>query len=388
MFSSQLPLAGIRVVEFCHVAAGPFCAMLLADFGAVVTKVEPPEGDGLRQWPPLTDGYSENFAALNRGKRSLVLNLKDPADRDRARALVLDADVLVENNRPGVMQRLGLGWDWFGPRKPALIYCSISAYGQTGPRSTEGGFDVTLQAVAGVMSVTGEPGGAPVKCGVPIADFTAGLYGAFTITSLLARVRAGGAGGQIDIPMFGTTLAVAALQTSEYFGTGRNPVKLGSAHPRNAPYQAFRARDDWFVIAAGNNRLWASVCKVVDTPELMTDDRFLTPSLRAVNQGALKLLLEQKFAARDAAQWLALFEAEGVPSAPINGYAQALADRQANHLQLVQDVALPSGRMTKTVACPVWLDGAPVPLAANLPMLGEHGRPTASTSASETGDSP
>ncbi len=378
--TSQHPLNGVQVVEFCHVAAGPFCAMLLADFGAVVTKIEPPDGDSLRQWPPLTDGYSENFASLNRGKRSVVLNLKDPIDRDRARELVLAADVLVENNRPGVMQRLGLGWDWFGPRKPSLIYCSISAYGQSGPRSTEGGFDVTLQAMSGVMSVTGEPGGTPVKCGVPIADFTAGLYGAFTIASLLARVRAGGAGGQIDIPMFGTTLAVGALQTSEYFGTGKDPVKLGSAHPRNAPYQAFRARDDWFVIAAGNNRLWACVCKVADTPGLRDDERFQTPSLRARNQVVLKELLEQKFAHRDAAQWLALFEAEGVPSAPINGYAQALADPQADHLQLVRDLPLPSGRISKTVACPVWLDGAPVPVRTTLPLLGDS--PAATEAAS------
>jgi len=363
------PLAGIRVIEFCHVAAGPFCALLLADFGADVIKIEPPEGDSLRQWPPLNDGYSENFASLNRGKRSMVLNLKDPADRERARALVLDADVLVENNRPGVMQRLGLGWDWFGARKPSLIYCSISAYGQSGPRSTQGGFDVTLQAMSGVMSVTGEPGGAPVKCGVPIADFTAGLYGAFTIASLLARVRGGGHGGQIDIPMFGTTLAVGALQTSEFFGTGRNPVKLGSAHPRNAPYQAFRARDDWFVIAAGNNRLWASVCAVAQTPDLLDDPRFLTPALRAAHQVALKDLLERRFATRDAAEWLALFEAEGVPSAPINHYEQALEDKQATHLQLVQDLVLPSGRMTRTVACPVWLNGAPVPVSMALPQL-------------------
>lgn len=369
------PLAGVKVVEFCHVAAGPFCALLLADFGAAVTKVEPPDGDSLRQWPPLSGGYSENFASLNRGKQSVVLDLKDPADRDRARALVLDADVLVENNRPGVMQRLGLGWDWFAPRKPSLIYCSISAYGQSGPRATEGGFDVTLQAMAGVMSVTGEPDGAPVKCGVPIADFTAGLYGAFTIASLLARVRSGGAGGQIDIPMFATTLAVGALQTSEFFGTGRNPVKLGSAHPRNAPYQAFRARDDWFVIAAGNNKLWAAVCSVAQTPELLADARFQTPALRAANQVALKDLLEQRFATRDAAEWLARFEAAGVPSAPINRYQQALADKQAAHLQLVQDMALPSGHTTRTVGCPVWLDGAPVPVDTFPPPLGAAPQP-------------
>src|SRR5690606_1498916 len=164
------------------------------------------------------------------------------------------------------------------------------------------------------------------KCGVPISDFTAGLYAAFSIAAMLARVRAGGAGGCIDVPMFGTSLAIAALQTSEYFGTGRNPAKLGSAHPRNAPYQAFKARDDWFVIAAGNNRLWAAVCDVVGAPALLDDERFLTPTLRAANQVALKELLEGYFAAADAADWLARFEKAGVPNAPINGYAEALAD--------------------------------------------------------------
>src|SRR5690606_37285430 len=240
----------------------PFAGMLLADYGADVVKIEPPEGDALRQWPPLSGPedhpFSENFASLNRGKRSVTLDLKNPLHLEHARRLILEADVLVENNRPGVMKRLGLGWDYFSERKPGLIYCSISAFGQSGPRAAEGGFDVTIQAAAGVMSVTGEANGAPVKCGVPISDFTAGLYAAFSISSLLARGRAGGAGGHIDVPMFATTLAVGALQTSEYFGNQRNPAKLGSAHPRNAPYQAYQAADGWFVIAAGNNRLWQS----------------------------------------------------------------------------------------------------------------------------------
>jgi len=374
MTSNPPLLAGIKVVEFCQVAAGPFCGMLLADFGAEVIKVEPPEGDTLRQWPPITDGYSENFASLNRGKQSVALNLKDPADLARARALVMRADVLVENSRPGAMQRLGLGWDWFSARNPALVYCSISAFGQSGPRSTAGGFDVTIQAAAGVMSVTGEPGGAPVKCGVPIADFTAGLYAAFSIASMIARIRSGGTGGCIDVPMFATSLAIAALQTSEFFGTGRNPVKLGSAHPRNAPYQAYRARDGWFVIAAGNNRLWAAVCDVVDAPALLDDERFLTPTLRAANQEALRKLLEQRFAGAGAKNWLARFEAAGVPNAPINGYAEALSDPQATHLQLVQEVTLPSGHRTRTVTCPVWIDGAPVAVRTTFPRLGELDR--------------
>jgi crotonobetainyl-CoA:carnitine CoA-transferase CaiB-like acyl-CoA transferase len=366
------PLAGIKAVEFCQVAAGPFCGMLLADYGAEVVKVEPPEGDAMRQWPPLNGGYSENFASTNRGKKSVALDLKNPADRDFARALVLEADVLVENNRPGVMQRLGLGWDWFGPRKPSLVYCSISAFGQVGPRATEGGFDLTIQAATGVMSVTGEPDGAPVKCGVPLSDFAAGLYAAFSITALVARVRAGGPGGTIDVPMFATSIAIAALQTSEYFGTGKNPRKLGSAHPRNAPYQAYRAKDGWFAIAAGNNKLWQSVCDVVGAPEWLADSRFGSTTLRAQHQVELREILEARFVRDTAAHWLERFRAAGVPCAPINGYAEALADPQAVHLGLVRPATLPGGHETRTVGCPVRLDGQAIDVSTTFPTLGEH----------------
>ena len=367
-----LPLAGVKVVEFCQVAAGPFCGMLLADYGAEVVKVEPREGDAMRQWPPVNGGYSENFASVNRGKKSVALDLKSPADRDLARALALEADVLVENNRPGVMARLGLGWDWFGPRKPSLVYCAISAFGQVGPRSAEGGFDLTIQAATGVMSVTGEEGGAPVKCGVPISDFTAGLYAAFSIAAMLRRVQAGGPGGTIDVPMFATTLAVAALQASEYFGTGANPRRLGSAHPRNAPYQAYRAADGYFAIAAGNDRLWQAVCEVVAAPDWARDPRFASTPLRAANQGALKEMLEARFAGEPAAAWLARFRAAGVPCAPINGYAEALADPQAAALGLVVPATLPGGHATRTVGCPVRLDGDAVAVNASFPVLGEH----------------
>jgi crotonobetainyl-CoA:carnitine CoA-transferase CaiB-like acyl-CoA transferase len=327
----------------------------------------------MRTWPPLSAGYSENFASLNRGKRSIALDLKTPEDLDLARLLVMEADVLVENSRPGAMQRLGLGWDWFQPRKPSLVYCSISAFGQDGPRGTEGGFDVTIQAAAGVMSVTGEPEGAPVKAGVPLADFASGLYAAFSIASVLARVRAGGPGGHIDVPMFAATLGISALQTSEYFGTGRNPRKLGSAHPRNAPYQAYAASDGWFVIAAGNNRLWQQVCAVVGTAELLQDPRFATPALRAQHQSALKDLLDPHFSQRTAVQWLQAFADAGVPCAPINGYGEALADPQAQHLELVQSQTLPSGTHTRTVGCPVRLDGQPVAVDTRPPELNEHG---------------
>jgi crotonobetainyl-CoA:carnitine CoA-transferase CaiB-like acyl-CoA transferase len=369
----ELPLAGVRVIEFCNVAAGPYCAMLLADLGADVVKVEHPQGgDTLRAWPPITEGYSENFASLNRNKRSVTLDLKDPAGRDRARALVLGADVLVENNRPGVMERLGLGYGAFRDERPSLVYCSISAFGQEGPRAGEGGFDLTVQAMSGIMSVTGEPGGAPVKCGVPLSDFCAGLYAAFAIASVLRRVQAGGPGEHIDVSLLGASLGVAALQTSEYFGTGRDPAKLGSAHPRNAPYQAFRAKDGWFAMAAGNDGLWKSACAAIGRPGLATDARFATTALRAANQLALKEMLEAEFAGWTAAECLGKFRAAGVPCAPINSYSQALADEQVRHMQWVREITLPSGGRARTFASPLRLGGRGLPIVRNPPALGEH----------------
>jgi crotonobetainyl-CoA:carnitine CoA-transferase CaiB-like acyl-CoA transferase len=367
-----LPLSGVRVVEFCSTASGPFSTMLLADMGAEVVKVEPPAGDGLRQWPPLTGGYSENFASLNRNKRSAVLDLKDPGDAALARRLMLDADVVVENNRPGVMDRLGLGYASLSAEKPALLYCSISAFGQSGPRAGEGGFDLTIQAAAGVMSVTGEPDGPPVKCGVPLSDFASGLYAAFSIAALLTHVRAGGRGAHIDIPMFGCTLGIAALQTSEYFGSGRSPAKRGSAHPRNAPYQAFRARDGYFAIAAGNHKLWLDVLRVVDLPALADDARFVNTTERARNQAALKDLLEAVFAQHPVDHWIAAFNQAGVPHARINDYAAALADAQTEHMGWVQPMTLPNGHPTRTFASPLRLNGQGLPIRRPAPALGEH----------------
>ena len=372
MSDTDLSLAGVRVVEFCSTAAGPFAAMLLADMGAEVVKVEPPAGDGLRQWPPLSDGFSENFASLNRNKRSVVLDLKLPADRAIARRLVLDAQVLIENNRPGVMDRLGLGYPDFAAEHPGLLYCSISAFGQDGPRAGEGGFDLTVQAAAGVMSVTGEPDGAPVKCGVPVSDFASGLYAAFAVAAGLARVRGGGRGGHIDVPMFGCTLGIAALQTSEYFGSGRDPRKLGSAHPRNAPYQAFRAQDGHFAIAAGNHKLWLQVLQALQLPELAQDPRFLTPTLRAAHQDELRQILEQRFTLQPVEHWIGVFHAAGVPHARINTYAQALADPQTQHMGWVQPLTLPNGHATRTFASPIRIDGAGLPIRRPPPALGEH----------------
>jgi crotonobetainyl-CoA:carnitine CoA-transferase CaiB-like acyl-CoA transferase len=373
----QQPLQGVRVVEICNVAAGPFGALLLADLGADVIKIEAPgTGDTLRAWPPHTgpqdDRLSENFASLNRNKRSVALDLKDPEHNEKARALIAQAQVLIENNRPGVMQRLGLGYEAMRALNPALIYCSISAYGQTGPRSQEGGFDVTIQAVSGIMSVTGEADGAPVKCGVPVADFTAGLYGAMSICAQLRRVAQTGQGVHIDVPMMGTSLAIAALQTSEYFGTGRDPLKLGSAHPRNAPYQAFRAQDDYLVMAAGTQALWESVCRIVQSDDLLQDPRFSTTALRAANQLALKQALEAILQTRPAAHWIAAFSQAGVPCVHINKYSEVVVDPQTVAMGWVEPLRMPNGVHTRTVGTPIRFNGEGAPILRAPPRLGEH----------------
>ena len=368
-----LPLQRIQVIEFCNVAAGPYCGMLLADMGAEVIKIEHPQGgDTLRAWPPHSEGYSENFASLNRNKRSVTLDLKLPADLEQAKRLIRGADALIENNRPGVMERLGLGYAAVHDLAPRLVYCSISAYGQSGPRSREGGFDLTLQAMSGIMSVTGEADGPPVKCGVPLADFSAGLYAAFSTVCALREAAASGQGCHVDVSMLGATLGIAALQTSEYFGTGRDPVKLGSAHPRNAPYQAFRASDTYFGMAAGNHALWQSVCEVVGREDLLADERYATPTLRARHQAELRDTLEGVFGTRPAAHWIERFREAGVPCAPINTYSQVLADPQVEHMQWVQPLQLPNGVHTRTFVSPVRLDGRTLPVRLPPPALGEH----------------
>lgn len=381
-------LQGLKVVEFCEIAAGPFCAMLLADMGADVIKVERPVGDAMRMWPPVNDGYSENFASINRNKRSVVLDLKTEEGVRAAKAIILDSDVVVENFRPGVMARLGIGYDSMSAEKPSLIYCSISAFGQEGPRSKEGGFDLTMQAMSGIMSVTGEPDGAPTKCGVPLCDFVAALYGAFGISAALNERRRTGKGQNIDVSMLGTALAVAALQTSEFFGTGKDPRKLGSAHPRNAPYQAFRAENGYFGMAAGNNSLWHHVCDVVARPELKDDERYLTPALRAANQTVLRETLEAVFTTKPVAHWLEAFAAAGVPCSPINSYSQALGDPQVAYMGWIQELTLPNGKETKTFGSPLRINGETLAVRSRPPGLGEHTEDILNTIDPRTLDAP
>jgi crotonobetainyl-CoA:carnitine CoA-transferase CaiB-like acyl-CoA transferase len=368
----MLPLQGVRVVEFCQVLAGPFAGCLLADMGADVIKVESPEGDLMRQWPPILDGYSQYFASVNRNKRSVVLDLKQETDKAAARKLALSSDILLENFRPGVMAKFGLDYASLSKEHPALVYCSVSAFGQTGPRATEGGFDMTVQAMSGVMSVTGDKDGRPAKCGIPIADFSAGLYAAFSVTAALHKARASGQGDHLDVSMLGSMLGIANLQTSELFGTGRDPVRLGSAHPMNAPYAAFCCRDGYFALAAGTNKLWESACEAIGNTTLRLDPRFATPTLRAQHQDVLRELLEAEFIRYDANDLLARMNSRGVPCAPLYNYSQVLADPQVKHMEWVEDITLPNGTPTKTVVSPQRVSGQRLGVRREPPALGAH----------------
>lgn len=372
------PLSGVRVLEFGQIAAGPFAGSLLADLGADVVKVENPAGgDGMRSWPPLSskDGgppFSENFASLNRNKRSIAVDLKDAPSMARLKQLAASADVVVENFRAGVLQRLGLGYDDLKAGNPRLVYCSISGYGQSGPYAGKGAFDVTVQGMSGLMSVTGEEGRPPVKCGVPVGDFCAGLYAAYTIAVLLMRARETGEGGYIDCSMLGSLIGVAALQTSDFFGTGKPGRRIGSAHPRNAPYQAYQAKDEHFIIAAGNDALWKEVTEAVGRPELDADQRFQTQTDRARNQVVLAEILEAEFRKRPAAEWLAEMDRRGVPCSPINSYPDVFADAHVESMRLVRPLRLPNGVETRTTAFPVAIRGYEFEVGRPPPELGDH----------------
>lgn len=372
-----MPLAGIRILEFGQYAAGPFGTLLLADWGAEVVKIEPPGGEDLRRWPPQVAGsegsYSLNFASISRNKRSVTADLKNEKDRERIRQLIGKADVLLENFRPGVMDRLGFGYRDAIAVNPRLVYTSVSGYGHFGPYYGKGAFDIAIQGASGIMSITGEADGPPAKCGVPFADFCTGVFGALSCMVGLQSVRRTGKGCRMDVPMLSCMLACSALQTSEYWGTGTVPERMGSAHPRNAPYQAFRAGDGaYFIIAAGNDQLFGRLCDVIDRPELKTDPRFLSSESRAHHQKALEVLIEEALQARSADDWREVLDHEGVPSAPVLTYDQVLQDPQIQASGIVRPMPLPNGAETLTVGNPVRMSGYEFDIFQRPARIGEH----------------
>lgn len=370
------PLSGVRVLEFGHVAAGPFAASLLADLGADVVKIESPSGDQMRSWPPLAhdnyESFSHNFASINRNKRSFLADLKDSNDLNDVYALVREADVIVENYRPGTLDRLGLGFDNVASNHKGLVYCSISGYGAESPYANHAAYDVVIQGMSGLMSITGEPGGSPVKAGVPVADFISGLYSAYTITALLSRTRNSGHSLHIDCPMLDCMLGASALQTSEYWGTGKSPKPLGSAHPRNAPYQSFKALDRDFIVAAGSHKLWVAFCEVTNLEYLISDLRFDTQVHRAKNQQVLAKILQKILITKPAATWVSELSLRGVPASLVNTYEDILTDEHVTTTKLVHDVDVPAAGRTSMVGFPVRINDHPMHSYKSPPRLGEN----------------
>lgn len=370
-----LPLSRIKVLDVSQIMAGPFCCMLLGDMGADVIKVETPGvGDQTRSSMGfrLKGKDSAGFLALNRNKRSIELDLKNPAGLAAFYDLVREADVMVENNRPGVAARLKIDYATLGVINPRLVYASISGFGQTGPWATRPGLDLIAQAMTGVMSVMGHPGAAPVKSSVPLADLGAGLFAAYGILSAVIGREHTGKGQYIDASLFETALGLSVWESAEYWGTGELPVPIGSANRMSAPYQAVRGSDRHFVIGAANPKLWRALCGVIGREELVADPRFIDNVARIRNREALIREIETEFARRPADEWVDALLAAGVPAAPIYNYAEALASEQAVARNMVMEIDHPVEGRVKALGFPVKLSGTPQQVRHAPPLLGQH----------------
>jgi crotonobetainyl-CoA:carnitine CoA-transferase CaiB-like acyl-CoA transferase len=372
------PLDGITVVDLTRVLSGPYCTMLLADMGARVIKIERPgSGDDTRAWgPPFVDGESSYFLSINRNKESVALDFKAPQGRAVLDGLIAKADVLVENFQPGTLDALGLGYAGLAERHPRLVYCSITGFGQTGPSRHRAGYDFLLQAMGGLMSITGAPdgapGGGPMKVGVAVTDVLTGMYAATAVLAALAHRERSGRGQHVDLSLLDVQVAMLANQAQAFLATGRPPGRLGNAHPSIVPYQAFATSDGHLVLAVGNDGQFARLCEVLGRPGLAADARFATNAARVTHRDALLALLEPLLAARPAAAWTEALEAAGVPCGPINDLRQVFEDPQVRHRGLRWEVPHPQAGTVSLVASPIRLSETPVTPPAAPPTLGQH----------------
>ncbi len=369
------PLNGIRVLDVSQVMAGPFCCMLLGDMGADVIKVEPPHtGDQTRSSMGfrLKGEDSPGFLALNRNKRSIALNLKDPADREIFYGLVKTADVLVENSRPGVSSRLGIDYDTLSQINPRLIYASISGFGDSGPWALRPGFDLISQAMSGIISATGTPGGELVKSGIPVGDLGAALFSVYGILSALYGREKSGEGQLINSSLFEAALGLSIWETSEFWATGKTPRPLGTANRMSAPYQAVRASDGHFVFGAANERLWKALLEAIDRPDLADDPRFVTNTERMAHTSELIAALAPTFETRTVEDLVETLLAAGVPAGPIYTYEQALGSDHAAARQMVQEIEHPVEGKYKALGFPVKMSKTPQQVRLPPPLLNQH----------------
>jgi crotonobetainyl-CoA:carnitine CoA-transferase CaiB-like acyl-CoA transferase len=374
MSTGQAALEGIRVLDVTQVMAGPFCAMQLCDMGAEVIKVEPPGGDSTRRMAGASGADSPGFNAVNRGKRGIVLDLKTPPGQQAFRRLARRSDILIENYRPGVMRSLGLDYASLAENHPALIYASISGYGQTGPDASKGGFDLIAQGVSGLMSITGEPGRPPVKVGVPLTDLGAALFALSAVLAALHYRNRTGRGQYIDTSLVEAGIALSVWESAQYFADGTTPEPLGSAHRMLAPYQAIRCADGYITLGAGNDRLFHWLCDLLAHPEWGEDPEYANATLRVRNRAGLIARIESITAEEPRAHWLALFAAAGIPCGPINNYAEAFADPQIQAREMAIEIDHPTLGRVRTPGSPVKMSETPLVNRRRAPLLGEHTR--------------
>ena len=365
-------LSGTRVLDLTQVMAGPYCTMVLCDMGADVIKIEPPTGDSTRRMPGRVGTDSPSFNAVNRGKRGVVVDLKQAAGRDTVRRLAGSADVLVENYRPGVLSRFGLGYEELSRLYPALVYASISGYGQTGPSAGKGGFDLVAQGVSGLMSVTGEADGPPAKIGVPITDLGAALFAVTGIlAALLARARTG-RGQLIDTSLVDAGVALSVWEATQFFSGRGVPEPLGSAHRMNAPYQAVRCADGYITVGAANDRIFRRLCDALGHPEWAADPELQDDEHRVRHRVALAERVEAVMVSRPRAHWLAEFETRDIPCGPINNYEQVMADPHIRARALVVETDHPTLGRIETLGTPLKLSDTPLTPGRSAPLLGQH----------------
>ena len=370
------PLAGMRVLELAQIMAGPTAGLMLADMGADVIKVEKlPGGDDSRTYSePQVNGVSAPFMILNRNKRGIALNLKHAEGRSILLKMVRNADVLTENYRKGTLEKLGLGYDVLAAENPGLIYCAVSGYGRDGPFADKGGFDLIAQGFAGLMSITGEPGGAPAKTGNSVADINAGILAVAGILAAYTHKLKTGEGQVVDTSLMEAALQQTYWHAAIYFATGQSPGATGSAHILTAPYQAFRASDGWINIGGANQANWERIAGVLGHPEWRGDPRFATNAARMANLDALTDAMNKVITTRTRNEWIEVFDAAGVPVGPVHTIGEALEHPQTRARGMVVDLHHAQAGKTRALACPLHFSRTPTEAARAAPLLGEHTR--------------
>ncbi|MCK5011716.1 MAG: CoA transferase [Deltaproteobacteria bacterium] len=367
-------LEGIKVLDLSRALAGPYCTMMLADMGAEVIKLEMPgRGDDSRSWgPPFVEGESAYFMSINRNKKSITLNMKSDKSTEIVHKLIKQSDVLVENFRPGAMERLGLGYEQVKAMNPRIIYCSISGFGQDGPYRMLPGFDQVLQGMGGLMSITGELGGPPIKVGVAIADISGGMFASNGILVALYNREKTGKGQMVDVSLLDSQVAWLTYRAGAYFASGEVPQPMGSGHPVIVPYQAFKAKDVFINIAVGNDQLWERFCKAVSLENVMNDPKFATNAKRVENREEIVKIISDLIVTKDGEEWLKILTDAGIPCGPIYTVDKIFADPQVLHREMVKELDHPKAGKVKVTGIPIKLSDTPGEVETAPPVLGQH----------------